>query len=62
MSQKKRITIDTDEVRDILHDMIRKLFILEDEKDKAVRNSIISGLTMKDDGDIQRLEKLLDIH
>lgn len=61
MSQK-RITVDVDEVKELLHDILRKLFILEDEPKKSVRNSIIESLTMDETGDIQRLEKLLNIH
>lgn len=50
-------------VKHLIHELDRKLFLLEGEECSEERRMIIGTMTLseKEDGDLDRLKKLLDI-
>ena len=55
------IQVDKNEVMRILHEINRKLLLLEGEKEAEKRKVIIDSILDEDDCEIVQLKKLLDI-
>lgn len=55
------IQVDKDEVMRILHEINRKLLLLEGEKEAEKRKVIIDSILDEDDCEIVRLKRLLGI-
>lgn len=55
------IKVDKSELRRIIDDISRKLFLLEWERIETTRRLIIEEILENDTGELQRLKKLLNL-